>query len=95
MRTHTHTHRQTIVSAIIRICGYKLPSCVPLVPSPCCHCQLAQHKQQMVLEAKCKKALDMHLSFIVDQTEKYSTWLVKDFAEKPSAAGLGGQQWNI
>ena len=27
------------------------------------------------MEEKKKKALDLHLSFIVDQTEKYSSWL--------------------
>ena len=94
--THTHTHTPLLVPYTLWVqASFVCVSRVRLVPSPCCHCQLAQHKQQMVLEAKCKKALDMHLSFIVDQTEKYSTWLVKDFAEKPSAAGLGGQQWNI
>lgn len=35
--------------------------------------QLVEYKQQAILEEKRKKALDQHLSFIVDQTEKYST----------------------
>ena len=39
-----------------------------------------------MLEEKRKKALDMHLNFIVDQTEKYSSWLVKGFADQPSGA---------
>ena len=36
-----------------------------------------EHKQQLLLEEKRKKAMDMHLEFIVDQTAKYSNWLVK------------------
>ena len=39
--------------------------------------QVVQYKQQSRLGEKRKKALDMHLSFIVDQTEKYSTWLTE------------------
>ena len=38
-----------------------------------------------MLEEKRKKALDMHLNFIVDQTEKYSSWLVKGFADQPAS----------
>ena len=36
---------------------------------------MVQYKQQSRLEEKRQKALDLHLSFIVDQTEKYSSWL--------------------
>jgi len=39
--------------------------------------QVVQYKQQSRLDEKRKKALDIHLSFIVDQTEKYSTWLTE------------------
>ncbi|PSN31348.1 hypothetical protein C0J52_18960 [Blattella germanica] len=39
--------------------------------------KLVEYKQQTRLEEKRKKALDQHLSFIVDQTEKYSTWLAE------------------
>ena len=46
-----------------------------------------------MLEEKRKKALDMHLNFIVDQTEKYSSWLVKGFTDQP--AGLSGQSSNV
>jgi E1A-binding protein p400 len=42
-----------------------------------CLFQLVEYKQQTRLEEKRKKALDQHLSFIVDQTEKYSTWLAE------------------
>lgn len=40
--------------------------------------QLVEFKQQTRLEEKRKQALDQHLSFIVDQTEKYSQLLAKD-----------------
>ena len=43
-----------------------------------------EYKQQTRLEEKRKKALDQHLSFIVDQTEKYSNWL----AESMNKTGL-------
>ena len=39
--------------------------------------KVVQYKQQSRLEEKRKKALDLHLSFIVDQTEKYSSWLTE------------------
>ena len=35
------------------------------------------------MEEKRQKALDIHLNFIVDQTEKYSTWLTEGLT--PSA----------
>uniref|UniRef100_A0A224YXM9 E1A-binding protein p400 n=1 Tax=Rhipicephalus zambeziensis TaxID=60191 RepID=A0A224YXM9_9ACAR len=37
--------------------------------------KLVEFKQQTRLEEKRKKALDLHLNFIMDQTEKYSSWL--------------------
>ena len=39
--------------------------------------KLVEYKQTTRLEEKRKKALDQHLSFIVDQTEKYSSWLAE------------------
>lgn len=42
-----------------------------------------------MLEEKRKKALDMHLNFIVDQTEKYSSWLVKGFTDQPNGTTPG------
>lgn len=39
--------------------------------------KVVQYKQTQRLEEKKKKALDLHLSFIVDQTEKYSSWLTE------------------
>ncbi|XP_067010530.2 helicase domino [Anabrus simplex] len=39
--------------------------------------KLVEFKHQTRLEEKRKKALDQHLKFIVDQTEKYSTWLAE------------------
>ncbi|GFR90719.1 helicase [Elysia marginata] len=37
--------------------------------------KVVQYKQTTRMEEKKRKALDLHLSFIVDQTEKYSSWL--------------------
>ncbi|KAL0272008.1 UNVERIFIED_CONTAM: hypothetical protein PYX00_005146 [Menopon gallinae] len=48
--------------------------------------KLVDYKQTTRLEEKRKKALDQHLSFIVDQTEKYSSWL----AESMNKGGLDG-----
>ena len=31
----------------------------------------------MILEEKRRRARDVHLNFIVDQTQKYSTWLMQ------------------
>ena len=39
--------------------------------------QVVQYKQQSRVDEKRKKALDLHLNFIVDQTEKYSSWLTE------------------
>jgi len=50
-----------------------------------CHLQIVEYKQQLMLEEKRKKALDMHLNYIVDQTEKYSSWLVKGFTDQTGA----------
>jgi len=50
--------------------------------------QVVQYKQQSRLDEKRKKAMDMHLSFIVDQTEKYSTWLTEGLAATSAAASV-------
>jgi len=47
---------------------------------------VVQYKQQSRLDEKRKKAMDMHLSFIVDQTEKYSTWLTEGLMANAAAA---------
>ena len=39
--------------------------------------QIVELKHQSLLEEKRKTAMDMHLQFIVDQTQKYSNWLVQ------------------
>lgn len=53
--------------------------------------KVVQYKQTTRLEEKKKKALDLHLSFIVDQTEKYSSWLTAGLqnadGSKPSSDG--------
>lgn len=51
--------------------------------------KVVQYKQQSRLEEKRRKALDMHLSFIVDQTEKYSTWLTEGLG---ASLAVGGGQ---
>nr|QVD39288.1 Helicase domino [Schistocerca gregaria] len=50
--------------------------------------KLVEYKQQTRLEEKRKKALDQHLSFIVDQTEKYSNWLAESMNK-------GGDSTNV
>ena len=46
-----------------------------------------QYKVQSRIEEKRKKALDVHLNFIVGQTEKYSSWLAESLKEaKPSSS---------
>lgn len=46
--------------------------------------KLVEYKQNTRLEEKRKKALDQHLSFIVDQTEKYSQLLAEGM-NRPTA----------
>lgn len=48
--------------------------------------KLVEYKINTKLEEKRKKALDIHLSFIVDQTEKYSSWLAEGLNKNPSTA---------
>lgn len=37
------------------------------------------------MEEKRKKALDVQLNFIVDQTEKYSSWLAESLKNQPAS----------
>ena len=48
-----------------------------------CGLQVVEHKQQALLEEKRKKAMDIHLNFIVDQTQKYSSWLTQGMSSLP------------
>ena len=48
--------------------------------------KLVEYKINTKLEEKRKKALDIHLNFIVDQTEKYSSWLAEGLNKNPSSA---------
>lgn len=49
--------------------------------------QVVQYKLQSRIEEKRKKALDVHLNFIVGQTEKYSSWLAESLKDtKPSSS---------
>ncbi len=61
------------VCACACVCVCQASSLFPSLPSV----QIVEHKQHVLLEEKRKKAMDMHLEFIVDQTQKYSSWLVK------------------
>lgn len=62
-----------------------------VVMNVCCVCvcvcaQVVEHKQQIMLEAKRKKAMDLHLDYIVDQTTKYSDWIAKDLGHPHSSS---------
>ena len=48
--------------------------------------KVLDYKQQTLLEEKRKKALDMHLNFIVGQTEQYSSWLAEGLQQNASSA---------
>ncbi|KAF4529302.1 hypothetical protein B566_EDAN011396, partial [Ephemera danica] len=43
--------------------------------------KLVEYKHQTMLEERRRQALDQHLSFIVDQTEKYSSWLAESMGK--------------
>jgi hypothetical protein len=42
--------------------------------------KIIEYKQLKKMEEKRKQAMDLHLNFIVDQTEKYSSWLIESLA---------------
>uniref|UniRef100_A0A182LZ96 Helicase domino n=1 Tax=Anopheles culicifacies TaxID=139723 RepID=A0A182LZ96_9DIPT len=54
--------------------------------------KLVEYKQQTKLDEKRKKALDQQLSFIVDQTEKYSQQLVEGMNKTPAGALTAGSK---
>jgi len=57
--------------------------------------KLVDFKMQTKLEEKRKKALDLHLNFIVGQTEKYSSWLAEGLNNKnPSSEPLEDEENN-
>lgn len=58
-------------------------------PSISCLCQVVQFKQQSRLEEKRKKALDLHLDFIVGQTEKYSDLLSQSLNQPLTSSKAG------
>lgn len=49
--------------------------------------QVVEFKHKSMMDERRRQALDQHLSYIVDQTEKYSSWL----AESMGKTGPGGQ----
>lgn len=53
--------------------------------------KIIEYKQRTLMEEKRKHALDIHLNFIVDQTEKYSSWLMEGLnANMAQAASING-----
>ena len=50
--------------------------------------KLIEYKEQSRIEELRKKAMDQHLSFIVDQTEKISSMLAETFSADMSAHGM-------
>ena len=49
--------------------------------------RIIEYKQRTLMEEKRKHALDVHLNFIVDQTEKYSSWLMEGLNSSSGGAG--------
>lgn len=48
--------------------------------------RIIEYKQKSLIEEKRKQAMDQHLNFIVDQTEKYSSWLIESLASQNSVS---------
>lgn len=48
-----------------------------------------QYKQNSRLDEKRKKAMDLHLNFIVNQTEQYSNWLSEGLAQSSKGSSVG------
>ena len=58
--------------------------------------KLFEWRVKQKLERKRKEALDQHLNFIVDKTEKYSTLLAESLAESASGqVGINFRKLNI
>lgn len=53
--------------------------------------KLVEYRQQTRLEEKRKKALDLHLNYIVDQTEKFSSWLAAGMTKGQADNGVETQ----
>ncbi|XP_074595103.1 helicase domino-like isoform X2 [Brevipalpus obovatus] len=53
--------------------------------------KLVEYRQQTRLEEKRKKALDLHLNYIVGQTEKFSSWLAAGMTKGSSEAAGDSQ----
>lgn len=48
--------------------------------------------KRSLIDQKRQQAMDMHLSFIVDQTEKYSSWLIESLATNANKDTAGNSQ---
>lgn len=51
--------------------------------------QVVQYKQNSRLDEKRKKAMDLHLNFIVNQTEQFSSWLSEGLAQSSKGSSAG------
>ena len=51
--------------------------------------KIIEYKQRTLMEEKRKHSLDARLNFIVDQTEKYSSWLIESLTANVSASRAG------
>jgi hypothetical protein len=57
--------------------------------------KVVEYKQKTRDEEKRKKELDMHLNFIVDQTEKYSSWLMKGLSSAPTTLAVNNNNTKV
>ena len=51
--------------------------------------KIVKYKQNTLLEEKRKETMSLRLNMIVDQTEKYSSWLMESFNQQPVVASAG------
>ena len=57
--------------------------------------KIAEYKETTRIQELRKHQLDLHLNFIVDQTEKYSDWLVKSLKTESNDGDDGDKEFNI
>jgi hypothetical protein len=57
--------------------------------------KIIEYKQLKKIEEKRKQAMDLHLNFIVDQTEKYSSWLIESLATSQQQQQQQQQQQSV
>ncbi|CAF1172785.1 unnamed protein product [Rotaria sordida] len=57
--------------------------------------KIAEYKEQTRIQELRKHQLDLHLNFIVDQTEKYSDWLIKSLKTETNNNDNDDEDFNI